>query len=198
MPLQTDISSLVAGASPTRSAGHLSLVGMPGSGKTTLGRTLAAHFGLVFLDLDQAIEAAAGRGIPQIFATEGEAFFRTLEAQTLRQVLARPGPVVLATGGGTPCFHQNMAALNAASLTLWLDVPVPTLAGRLQSAEGAKRPLLAAAGSVETWLRETLTARSEFYSQARLRCASAACTLVEVLPLLATAGFPGSGVGAGL
>ena len=170
-------------------SGHLSLVGLPGSGKTTLGRQLAAHFNRPFLDLDVAIETRTGRSVRAIFAEDGEARFRAVEAAVLRDALAHAGPpLVLATGGGTPCFHHNMALLNHAGPTLWLNVPIEVLAARLPPEEVAKRPLLAAAGGAETWLRETLAARSQFYAQARLRC-SAACTLPAVVAQLAGAGF---------
>ena len=184
-------SSAAAGAAPTSSARHLSLLGLPGAGKTTLGRQLAAHYGCQFLDLDAAIVAAAGCSIPAIFAAEGEAGFRVREAAVLREVLAVPGPpLVLATGGGTPCFHGNLAVLNAASCTLWLDVPVPVLAARLAAAaETASRPLLAPAGSTEHWLRETLAAREQFYRQARVRCEGTAFTVAAVVAQLAAVGF---------
>lgn len=195
----------------------IALLGMPGAGKTTLGRRLAAHFAYPFLDLDAAIEARAGRGIPAIFQAEGEAYFRQLEADTLREVVARPGPLVLATGGGTPCFHENMAVLQAAGLTVWLDVPLMVLAARLRAAGLASRPLLAAtqtvappgpalaanpsptpvspanaptpapADALDAWLRETLAARHGFYALARLRLPDAA--LAPALALLAAAGF---------
>ena len=174
---------------PPGGAGHLSLVGLPGAGKTTLGRQLAAHFNRPFIDLDLAIEARTGRAVRELFATDGETGFRAVEAAVLREVLGQLGPpLVLATGGGTPCFHENMALLNGAGPTLWLDVPVAVLAARLPPAEVAKRPLLAAAGGAEAWLHETLTARMRFYAQARLRCA-AACTLPAVVAQLAAAGF---------
>lgn len=173
---------------PTGS-GHLSLVGLPGSGKTTLGRQLAAHFNRPFLDLDHAIEARTGRSVRVIFAEDGEAAFRVEEAAALRAALAAGGPpLVLATGGGTPCFHDNMALLNRAGLTLWLDVPVAELAARMAPEEVAKRPLIAAAGGAEAWLRETLAARKRFYALARVRC-SVACTLPAVVARLAAAGF---------
>ena len=168
----------------------LFLIGMPGAGKTTLGRTLAAYYGMPFLDLDAEIVARAGQVIPAIFLEHGEARFRELEAKVLREIAARPEPLVLATGGGTPCFHDNLAVLNANGFTLWLDVPVAVLATRLAAgAQKASRPLLASAGPTEKWLAETLSGRQQFYTQARLRCAGAACTVPEVAGLLANAGF---------
>ncbi len=177
---------------------------MPGSGKSTLGRRLAAHFAYPFLDLDAAIVARAGRSIPAIFAAEGEAYFRQLEADALREVVARPGPLVLATGGGTPCFHANLAVLQAAGLTLWLDVPVPVLAARLRRGGLAKRPLLAAApaagptppgapDALETQLRETLVARRGFYALAQLQLPDT--RLAGVLARLAKAGFGAGSAG---
>ncbi|GAB3575953.1 shikimate kinase [Hymenobacter daeguensis] len=170
-------------------SGHLSLVGLPGAGKTTLGRQLAAHFNRPFLDLDIAIEARTGRSVQKIFAEDGEAEFRSVESAVLRDALSYAGsPLVLATGGGTPCFHDNMALLNRVGPTLWLDVPVAVLAARLLPEEVARRPLMAAAGGAEAWLRETLAARMKFYNQARLRC-SLACTLPAVVAQLAGIGF---------
>lgn len=170
---------------------HLSLLGMPGSGKTTLGRALAQHFNWPFLDLDAEIVGRAGQSIPAIFAQFGEIHFRQLEAETLRAVVARPGPLVLATGGGTPCFHDNIKILNDSGFTLWLDVPVGVLARRLGRGGSAKRPLLAAAGPhLAASLAETLAGRRQFYAQARLRFAETRLPLAALLPALAQAGFP--------
>ncbi|OGX90929.1 shikimate kinase [Hymenobacter coccineus] len=170
---------------------HLSLLGMPGSGKSTLGRALAQHFNWRFLDLDAEIVARAGQAIPAIFAEHGEAHFRQLEAEALRAVVARPGPLVLATGGGTPCFHDNINVLNTSTFTLWLDVPAAVLARRLERGGAARRPLLAGAGpQLATSLAETLAARERFYSQARLRFTETRAPLVALLPALAHAGFP--------
>lgn len=168
----------------------LYLVGMPGSGKTTLGRALAAHYALPFLDLDAEIEARAGQVIPAIFLEHGEARFRELETETLHDLVARPGALVLATGGGTPYFHDNMTLLNATGVTLWLDVPVPVLKTRLAAAnEKNSRPLLASAGPTEKWLVETLSARQRFYGRAKLRCEGAACSVELITAQLAAAGF---------
>ena len=175
---------------------HLYLIGLPGSGKTTLGRQLAAHYGREFLDLDAAIVAEAGRAVPEIFAAEGEAGFRAREAAALRAVAAWPGrPLVVATGGGTPCFHDNLAVLRSSGFLLWLDVPLPELVRRLGRSRSS-RPLLAAAVSpaespaeaLAAHLGRTLATRERFYAQAHLRYAGAA-TAAALLAALAAAGF---------
>ncbi len=170
---------------------HLSLLGMPGSGKTTLGRALAQHLGWSFLDLDAEVVVRTGLAIPAIFAQHGEAHFRQLEADALRAVAARPEPLVLATGGGTPCFYDNLNILNTSTFTIWLDVPVAVLARRLSRGGTARRPLLAAAGpDLAAWLAETLATRKQFYAQARLRFVEANGPLAALLSALAQAGFP--------
>jgi shikimate kinase len=174
---------------------NLYLIGMPGSGKTTIGRRLAAHYGWDFRDLDADIVAQAGRTVPEIFAAEGEAGFRQREAAALRAVAARPGPpLVLATGGGTPCFHDNLDVLHQTGFTLWLDVPTPELVRRLLR-NPTKRPLLTALPADETpesalftRLQRTLADRERFYAQARLRHTGVA-TPATVAEALAEAGF---------
>lgn len=175
---------------------HLFLIGLPGSGKTTLGRRLAAHYGREFVDLDEVVGQEAGRSIPEIFAAEGEASFRAREAAALTRLIQRPQPLVVATGGGTPCFHHNMALLRKTGFVLWLAVPLPELARRLAATgQAAARPLLAAAGTAESpetalaaHLSRTLAAREGFYAQAHLRHPGGA-TATQVAAALAAAGF---------
>ena len=165
---------------------RLYLIGMPGAGKTTLGRALAVAYEMPFLDLDEEIVRREGRGVAAIFATEGEAYFREREAAVLREVLQRPGRFVLATGGGTPCFHHNLEALLANGPVLYLDVPVVELAARIRVA-AAHRPLLAGLPDLETLtnrLDETLRGRKQFYDRASLRCMAPNCTVENVRRLL--------------
>ncbi len=171
------------------------LVGLPGSGKTTIGRRLAEYYGWEFHDLDADIVAQAGRTVPEIFAAEGETGFRQREAAALRTLAARPGPpLVLATGGGTPCFHDNMDVLHQTGFTLWLDVPTPELVRRLLRSHN-KRPLLTTLPADETpetalftRLQRTLADRERFYTQARLRHTGVA-TVATVVEALTQAGF---------
>ena len=138
---------------------NIALIGMPSSGKSTLGRTLAERLGKRFVDLDEEIVKADGRSIPDIFAAEGEAGFRKLEAaQTAR--FARENRQVISCGGGVVKDPANLRALHANGIVLFIDRPLEDLlvgGGRplstspeaLKTMEAQRRPLyLAAADAV--------------------------------------------------
>ena len=110
---------------------NIILIGMPGSGKSTVGRAVAKALGRTFYDADAVIEERAGRSIPEIFAEEGEAAFRALEHQVLSDLGRRNG-VVIATGGGAVCFERNLPPLWENGRVYCLRRPVDTLptAGR--------------------------------------------------------------------
>lgn len=115
------------------------LVGMMGSGKTAIGRNLAARLGVPFIDSDAEIEAAANASISEIFARDGEAFFRDREAEVIARLL-RDGPVVLATGGGAFLSERNRRAIAAEGVALWLDADLDLLWERVRHKD--TRPLL--------------------------------------------------------
>lgn len=115
------------------------LIGMPGSGKTTIGRRLADELSLPFVDLDKEIENREHAAVAEIFAAKGEDYFRIIESKTLAEWASRTENFVLATGGGTPCFYDGIKTMNATGLTIFLDVPVDDLLSRTAKSD---RPLL--------------------------------------------------------
>src|SRR5262245_722959 len=108
------------------------LIGLRGSGKTTIGRAMAERLGLPFRDADADLEARSGRSIRDIFSTDGEAAFRDLEEQTLVDLIAR-GPAVIATGGGVVLREANRARLRAAGKVIWLTAAPDVLWQRTQA-----------------------------------------------------------------
>lgn len=116
------------------------LVGFMGSGKTTLGKKLAKQLGYQFMDADDTIEKLHGATIQEIFAQSGEAHFRKLEREFIAG-LGETDNVVLATGGGMPCYGDNMELLNKVGTTFYLKRPVGELAQRLVNAKRV-RPLI--------------------------------------------------------
>jgi shikimate kinase len=120
-------------------AANLFLIGPMGAGKSTIGRRLAAHFGLAFVDLDAEIEARTGVAVTTIFELEGEAGFRVREATLLEEFCRREG-IVLATGGGAVLRADNRARLAAHGFVVYLAASVSQQLARL--ARDGKRPLL--------------------------------------------------------
>lgn len=142
------------------------LIGYMGSGKTTLGKALAHELGLPFFDLDWYIENRFCRTVSQIFAERGEEGFRKLEREMLHEV-AEFENVVIAAGGGTPCFFDNIDYMNRQAQTVYLKATPEVLFRHLQPGR-AKRPLLAQKSDDEmrTFITESLKKRAPFYEQA--------------------------------
>ncbi len=145
------------------------LVGMMGSGKTAIGRALAARLGAPFVDSDAEIERAAAATIPEIFARDGEAFFRAREAEVIARLIDAD-PCVLSTGGGAFMAARNRAGIAARGVALWLDAPLALLWERVRHKD--TRPLLRTADPYGT-LSALLAARGPVYAEAGLRLAVA-------------------------
>jgi shikimate kinase len=140
-----------------------------GSGKSTLGKRLARLADLNFIDLDKYIEERNCRTIPQLFKEEGEEGFRMLERRALEEV-SEFSDVVVATGGGAPCFYDNMELMNRTGITLYLDTDPAILADRLTKSKTV-RPLIAGKTKEQLtdFISETLFKRRPFYEQSRFR-----------------------------
>ena len=138
-----------------------------GSGKSTLGRMLAARLNLAFIDLDTFLEEKYFRTIPQIFAEEGEAGFRKKEQKVLHEVSAFDD-VIVATGGGAPCFFDNMEVMNNTGFCIFLDVDTDSLVNRLIHAK-TERPIIKGKSPDELhhFIDEMMLKRRPFYEKAR-------------------------------
>lgn len=142
---------------------RIALIGFMASGKSTVGQRLASLTGRPFVDLDQRIEAAAGRSIPEIFEQQGEAGFRELEARTLREVLDE-APCVLATGGGSVHDPVSRERLRRRARVVWLDLRFDSVRSRLSVEDPRQRPLVA--GSREEELLALYRGRRRDYAAA--------------------------------
>ncbi|MGG3453586.1 shikimate kinase [Paenibacillus rhizolycopersici] len=142
---------------------NIVLIGMMGTGKSTVGLLLAAETGLALVDLDQRIVEKAGRTIPDIFAAEGEAYFRELESAILRSTLQERG-IVLATGGGAVLREENRLVMREGGLVVALQATAEEILARVGEDPG--RPLLA--GGAKERVIALLEERKDAYAFAHL------------------------------
>ncbi|MFK7948865.1 MAG: shikimate kinase [Saprospiraceae bacterium] len=147
----------------------LFLIGFMGSGKSTVGQQLAKVLGADFLDLDEVIELAEGETIATIFANRGESFFRVIESHQLKSIKEGKHPKVVAVGGGTPCFFDNMDWMNDNGITIFLNPTIDILFDRLKP-ETEHRPIIA--GQTDETLRKfiikKLNSRLHHYEKAKI------------------------------
>ena len=153
-------------------AERIFLIGMMGSGKSHWLKQMAKWNKSVGYDLDALIEMNEEKTISEIFSEDGEAYFRKAEAKILRWFKEKK-KFVIATGGGAPCFHENMHWMKKEGIVIWLDESVDVLVKRL-SAEKAHRPLIADLSDHElaAFLEQKLVERHPFYKQADYRLTS--------------------------
>ena len=143
------------------------LTGYMGAGKTTLGKAFARDMNIPFIDLDWYIEERFHKSISELFSTRGEKAFRELEKAMLHEV-GEFENVIISTGGGTPCFFDNMEFMNERGKTVFLDVDPGVLFRRLRIAK-QQRPILQNKDDDElhAFIDEALARRKEHYSKAR-------------------------------
>ena len=156
------------------------LIGYMGSGKSHLGRKFAKYLGVQFVDMDHYIEERNYKTIPQIFTEEGEDEFRKKERNALEE-LSEFTDIVIATGGGAPCFFDNIDLMNKSGVTIHLNIDPKILAFRLMKSK-TERPLIKGKSKDEliAFIDESLKKRNEFYSQAKYQITRPDIALVEL------------------
>jgi shikimate kinase len=157
------------------------LIGFMASGKTRVGKLLAARLGWAFVDLDELVVAAAGATIPEIFARDGEAAFRQHESEAVRAAAARPRTVI-ATGGGAACREENITAMLGAGRVVALEVSPEEAVRRAGATSG--RPLLDGKSDPVGAARSLLAAREPFYARAHLRAETDGLSPEEIVDAL--------------
>ncbi|KQC02717.1 shikimate kinase [Pedobacter sp. Hv1] len=143
------------------------LIGFMGCGKSTKAKQLASRLACPVIDLDAVIVAEQGKTIAEYFAAYGEAAFRQLESDTLKNY-PYPETCVVATGGGLPCFFDNMDWMNANGRTVYLQMEPAQLVSRLHNRQ--KRPLIKDMDDEQlfAFIQHKLAERNQFYTQAQL------------------------------
>jgi shikimate kinase len=161
------------------------VIGLPGSGKTTLAKQVAEQAGLDFFDLDKEIEKAASTKVEEIFSIKGEPYFRELESAILKKFCDLNSGFVMATGGGAPCFRNNLELMKNTGLVIFLDVPAKEIANRIAK-QTQHRPLLKheTADSLKDRIEFLRSLRISFYQQAHYTVAGSQIQRKEILDLL--------------
>lgn len=162
------------------------LIGLPGSGKTSLGKELARAMRLPFVDLDKEIEKEEGRSIKVIFKDMKEPYFRTVEARLLKQWCAVDQEFVMATGGGAACFFDNIQRMNEAGRSIFLDVPAREIARRMALSKLEDRPLLNSSGidGLKDQIEFLRSSRLPFYKQAQITLSGESISTRQALDAL--------------
>lgn len=166
------------GTNPGRLRKTVAMVGMMGAGKTAVGRALAARLGVPFLDSDAEIEAAANMSIPEIFARDGEAFFRARETEVIDRLMRAEAPVILSTGGGAFLSGRNREIIARNGVALWLQAELDVLWERVRHRN--TRPLLQTADPQAT-LARLYDERVPFYAKAELAVRSGRRIPIETM-----------------
>ena len=142
----------------------LFLVGFMGSGKSTVGKKLAKKTGFDFIDLDRFIEKESGLSISDIFEKYGEEKFREFEHENLKKIMELPQDIIVSTGGGTPCFHDNMKLIKLNGKSVYLQLDVKAILNRLRGSKTV-RPLFSNIDDdkQEDYIKNELAKREKYY-----------------------------------
>jgi len=143
------------------------LIGFMGSGKTHWGRLLSEKLGIRFFDLDEQVTEHTGKSISEIFETEGEEQFRLKEKDVLHIITESQESFVMACGGGSPCYFNNIEYMNKAGITVWINTPLDVIFTRLVN-EKDKRPLIKnlSDDNLKSFINKKFSGRRIYYEQA--------------------------------
>jgi shikimate kinase len=143
------------------------LIGFMGSGKTHWGRLLSQKLGIPFFDLDEQVTEHAGKSIVEIFAEEGEEHFRLREKDVLHIITESHDAFVMACGGGSPCYFNNIEYMNQSGASIWINTPLDTIFSRLKD-EKDKRPLIKSLSDdqLKNFISKKFSDRKIYYEQA--------------------------------
>ena len=140
------------------------LVGMPGSGKSKMAKFISSVTDLSYKDLDDEIERTEGKSIKEIFKNHGETYFRNKETEILKNIIEKDKNLIIATGGGTPCFNHNIDLINKSGLSIFLNTSLDVIVERISRKN--KRPLFQNK-DVEETVKKMFQERIKFYSKSR-------------------------------
>lgn len=162
----TDTPKLSA---PGGIGGRIFLIGFMGCGKSHWGKELSARLQIPFFDLDEKIEEKEEKSINEVFEEKGEEYFRLLEKEVLHMLVESHETFVMACGGGTPCFYNNIDYMNKQGTTIWINCSTSCLVQRLKN-EKAKRPLIKDLNEdqLHTYIMRKVGDRRIFYQQAKI------------------------------
>lgn len=148
------------------------LIGSMGCGKSFWADILSKEKGFHFIDLDKVIEAEANDTIANIFKTKGEAFFRSIETIQLEKIISNNDDTIIATGGGTACFNDNLKLMNSNGVTIWLNESIENIVERITPYK-LTRPLIASIDNeqIYTYINSLLKDRIAYYSKCQYQLA---------------------------
>ena len=162
------------------------LIGYMGSGKTMVGRSLSKSNNYNFYDLDKFIELNEKKSISEIFTNKNEVYFREIESKYLNQLISIKEKKIISTGGGTPCYSNNIDLINNNSVSIYLKASVDTLVKRLKDAQ-INRPLISHlkdTNELKDFISKHLFERNYFYEKAKIKIKTDDLKLREIINLI--------------
>jgi shikimate kinase len=161
------------------------IIGFMASGKSTIGRKLANKLNMPFIDLDKIIEEDQKQTIRSLMYQSGEENFRQIEKEMLYKIIEKNEHAVISTGGGTPCFFDNMEQMNSAGITIYLEVDISILVNRLMNSK-TERPLIwgKSKEDLTQYAQNLLEKRNPFYSLAKHKISGKNLTADDIISLV--------------